>query len=175
MLQKHKKPLDFTPSNFVLRALEKYSSSGSLTPALDIPCGFGRHSILLSKKNCNVLCADYDPDVFRDHWFDGNHDLIPILLDARKELPFRLESFGVIIVVHFYANGLFLKLLNVLKPDGLIIFESIGGQGENWRGLPLKSEFKAGIEKYFNILHYIEKPVGPTKNNITVKMIARKI
>lgn len=174
MIQKHKKPVDQSPSVFVVIALEKFCRTSDLTLVLDLPCGFGRHSLHLSQMNYQVVCADYDPDVFADRWFDASHELTPILLNAKKELPFKSESFGLITIVHFYTDELFTKMSDILQKGGLVIFESFGGQGENWRELPVKDSFKESLDGAFDILYYKEKIVGPEKINITVKLVARK-
>ena len=174
MLQKHKKPVDQSPSVFVIMAIEKFCQPSSLMSVLDLPCGFGRNALCLAEKYHHVVCADYDPDVFVDRWFNTSHDLHPVLLDARKELPFKSETFGLITTVHFYTIELFVKMHEILKTDGIVIFESVGGQGENWRELPTKGNFRKNLDASFEILYLQEKVVGPAKNNITVKMVARK-
>lgn len=176
MIQKHKKPFDLSPSSFFLSAFEKYCPLADLTLALDLPCGFGRHSLYLSQKGYEVVCADYDLDVFRNRWFDLNHyELIPVLLNAKEDLPFKSESFGLITVVHFYTDDLFAKIRDVLKIGGIVIFESFGGQGENWRELPIKGQFRESLEGNFEVLYYNEKVAGPSNSNISVKMVAKKI
>lgn len=174
MVQKHKKSSSQSPSAFLVAALDKFCQSADLKLVLDLPCGFGRHSLYLSQKNHKVVCADYDPDVFANRWFDASHELLPILLNAKKELPFKSESFGLITIVHFYTDELFTKISGILQKGGIVIFESFGGQGNNWRELPTKGYFRESLAGAFEILYFKEKVVGPKKNNITVKMVARK-
>jgi SAM-dependent methyltransferase len=174
MIQKHKKPSNQTPSVFLIAALDKFCQSADLKLALDLPCGFGRHSLYLSQKNHKVVCADYDPDVFADRWSDASHKLLPILLNAKKELPFKLESFGLITIVHFYTDELFTKISGILQKGGIVIFESFGGQGCNWRELPTKRYFRESLDRDFEILYFKQKVVGPEKNRISVKLVARK-
>ncbi len=174
MVQKHKRPSEQITSTFFVSALKKFHQSANLVPALDLPCGFGRHSLYLSQKFDTVVCADYDRDVFYDRWFDGNQSLAPIILNANKNLPFKSESFGLVAIIHFYSNELFANIRYILKPGGIVIFESFGGQGENWRELPAKDNFKESLDGAFEILYFKEKVVGPEKSNITVKMVARK-
>lgn len=174
MVQKHKKLSSQSPSAFLVAALDKFCQPSSLILVLDLPCGFGRNALCLAEKYHHVVCADYDPDVFVDRWFNTSHDLYPVLLDARKELPFKSESFGLITIVHFYTDELFTKISRILQKGGIVIFESFGGQGNNWKELPNKSFFRESIAGAFEILYFKEKVVGQEKNNISVKMVARK-
>jgi len=174
--KKHRKPVDSTPSTFLVDMLKIYAADDKSIPVLDLPCGFGRNALFLHEQGYKVVCADYDDSVFNNHWFDINkHQLQPIILDAMSQLAFAAQSFSLITTIHFYTDGLFEKLHRILRCGGIVIFESFGGQGENWRGLPNQESFKESLQGSFDILYYKERLVGPTKSNITVKMVARKI
>lgn len=175
MIKKHKKPLNQTPSSFLVGAIKKYYPEVTSNPILDLPCGFGRHSLYLVGEGHKVVCADYDSDVFHDRWFECADDLTPMLLDANKEFPFKTETFGLIVVVHFYADNLFSKLRSILRIGGIVIFESVSGCGGNWVDLPAKGEVKDQLGNKFDCLIYKETLAGPMKENVTLKMVARRV
>lgn len=78
------------------------------------------------------------------------------------------------IIIHFYNKNLIENLLDLIKPSGFLIYESIGGNGENWRELGVTGEIKGLLEKQFTFNFYKERLVGPDKKYATVKMVAKK-
>lgn len=65
-------------------------------------------------------------------------------------------------------------MIDTIQPEGYFIYESIAGNGENWRELSLAGEVKRILGKQFIIKHYSERPVGPDKKNAAVKVVAQK-
>jgi len=142
---------------------------------LDAGCGYGRNSVLLSKLNLNVVAADFYCKSFSNSWFASYKNIHPIVLDCRKPLPFKSNSFSAVIVIHFYNENLIENLVDLIKPSGFLIYESIGGNGENWRELDVSGKVKTLLEKQFIISYYKERLVGPEKKYATVKVVAQKI
>lgn len=171
---RHKRPVDKTPSQFITNALVKYQPPKCF-PILDLACGYGRHALHLNNLGYDVVCADFDYDVFRDRWFQSLNDMYPIIFDATKPIPFKDNIFGGVIVVHFYYPGLFLNLKKIIVLKGLIFYESIGGQGANWMELGKEQQVKNELVDEFSFLIYKEKVVGPNKQHATLKMIAKKV
>ncbi|WP_077431861.1 class I SAM-dependent methyltransferase [Pseudomonas sp. C9] len=171
---RHKKPLSDDPSSFlegVLSALTLHEGSA----VLDAGCGYGRNSALLSKYNLNVVAADFSHKSFSNSWYLDHKNINPIVLDCRKPLPFKSNSFSAAIIIHFYNKYLIENLIDIIKPSGFLIYESIGGNGENWRELGVSGEVKKILEKTFIIKHYTERLVGPDKKYATVKLVAQKM
>jgi len=171
---RHKKPLSNDPSSFLeaqLSALNLHKGS----TVLDAGCGYGRNSALLSKHNLNVVAADFSYESFSNSWFLNYKNINPIIMDCRKPLPFKSCSFSAAIIIHFYSKYLIENLIDIIKPAGLLIYESIGGNGENWRELGVTEEVKKILEKKFIIKHYKERLVGPDRKYATVKLIAQKM
>ena len=82
--------------------------------------------------------------------------------------------FGAIVVVHFFLPNLILNLKDYVCEGGLIIFESYGGNGDNWLSLPRVNEIRGQLLSQFDIEYYKETLVGPTKENVSLKMVARR-
>ena len=138
-----------------------------------MPCGFGRHSRLLSKFACEVISADKDKDVFSNSWHSTAPRITPVVLNAEKDLPFKESAFSAIVVVHYYTPGLIAKLSGYLCPNGLLVIESFGGHGNNWEGLPKAGQVAEDLGSGFEVILLKERIVGP-KNNVSFKLVARK-
>lgn len=108
---------------------------GSL--ALDLGCGYGRNSELLSRHFVNVIAADVSCKNFSDLWCLNCKNIHPVILGRGLLLPFLNNAFSVVIVVHLYHEDLIINLIGVIRPGGFFIYESIAGNGENWRELSL--------------------------------------
>lgn len=78
------------------------------------------------------------------------------------------------IVIHFYNENLIENLVDLIKPSGFLIYESIGGNGENWRELDVSGKVKTLLEKQFIINYYKERLVGPEKNMLRSKWLPKK-
>jgi SAM-dependent methyltransferase len=171
---KHKQPLDHTPSSFALRCLahKAITSDGH---ALDLACGYGRHTQVLRAKGFSVVSGDLSIDglnvIKRD--FLSN---CCVCLDARAALPFRDHSFNLVLIVHYVHKGLLSRIPRLVSPGGFLVYETYGGQGENWRSLPVHGELEDELTQSFSLLTKIETYVGPKDSpHVNVKIFAEKL
>ena len=125
--------------------------------------------------NHQVVSADFDPDVFASGWYENINDLDVLVLDANKSLPFKPNSFSMVVIVDFYSEILLQNISEVLCKGGLLLYESYRGHGGNWIELPRKHFVKDLLKDKFTFEIYKESDVGPNKENVTLRMIARKI
>jgi hypothetical protein len=96
-------------------------------------------------------------------------------LDARAELPFTDRAFRLALIVHYVDKGLFARAARVIAPGGFLIYESYGGQGENWRSLPAHGEVENELSGEFSVIRKCTRPVGPKDGpRENVKLFARK-
>ena len=172
-VSRHRKPVDNSPSSFITKSFSKYPAPKNL-PLLDLGCGYGRHSIYFNDMGYKVFAADAHKEVFDSGWNKSVSEVSPIILDGIKPLPFRAETFGAIVIVHFYCPGLFSNIKRLVAPGGIVYYESIGGQGMNWTELGKCQQVKNELVGVFELLIYNEKPTGPRKQYATLKMVARK-
>jgi SAM-dependent methyltransferase len=150
-------------------------------PILDAPCGFARHSFLLSSLGYKVICVDISQKVLdyiseyqKTHIFEKS--LVTIKADLEKEWPFENESLGAILNVHYYGYNLLDKFRGSLVQGGFLYLETPGGQGGNYVDLPLKSIVRTKLERYFKILYYKERSAGPVgSDRVTLKVFAQKL
>jgi SAM-dependent methyltransferase len=96
-----------------------------------------------------------------------------VCLDANVDLPFRDHSFDLVLIVHYVHKGLLSRVARLISPGGFLIYETYGGQGENWRTLPVHGELEEELSPNFSIIKRREAPVGP-KNNVNLKLFAKK-
>jgi SAM-dependent methyltransferase len=97
-----------------------------------------------------------------------------VRVDALAELPFRAEQFDLVLVVHFQLTHVMANLIRLTKPGGLIILETFGAQGENWRDLPRVGEIPKFLASKFSMVHCSESPVRREAERVTLRAIARK-
>jgi hypothetical protein len=79
------------------------------------------------------------------------------------------------VCVHFVALNLFPKFGSSLMEGGYFLFETFGGQGKNYLGLPKQGEVEHLLRDRFDLLFYRERPVGPDAfKAAAVSLLARK-
>ena len=140
--------------------------------ALDLACGYGRHTHLLKSKGYSVVSGDLSIDGLKVIKRDHN---CCVQLDASLELPFRDNSFDLVLIVHFVDKGLLSRLARIISPSGFLIYETYGGQGKNWHSLPVQGELEDELTQNFSILKSRKSYVGPKDDqHVNLKIFARK-
>ncbi len=174
MVLRHKKPVDATPSKFVVEAVQKIKLPAH-SLVLDMPCGYGRNSLFLLSKDFRVCGADYGDPMLHDGWHKSSTNILLVRLDATKRLPFAKGQFDLVVVVHFVAEGLMQNVIPCIKQGGYLIFETYSGVGGNWMVLPCVGEIQSWLMPDFEILSCKERLVGPRKENVSAKILAKKL
>lgn len=165
-------------SPFVSRCLSCAELDHAL-PVLDIPCGRGRHSHLLSDLGYDVVGIDIDMAslvamMTRDRQ-PGAGEVLSVKADARNSLPFCPRSFGLALIIHFVSDGIIPAVGALIAPGGYLIYETFGSNGGNWLQLQNPGEAKKAAAAEFDILAYEERPaVRPGVRAAAVKLFARK-
>lgn len=170
--KKHKQPIDDSESQYLKRCLENKSINGGI--ALDLACGYGRHTNILKLNNFFVISADFSIEslkLIKEKYKSSTC----ICLDAQNELPFNDNTFDLIVIVHYVGKNLLTRITRLLKPEGHLIYETFGGQGENWRFLPQKGELDEELKKEFILINKIERQVVKQFDKYAnVKLFAKK-
>jgi len=163
-------------SAFVVDAIRSARPLSGL--ALDIPSGEGRHSRLLASFGMRVISADLEITALTRSVEAASHAcrqrVAAVRLDATKRLPFKDGIFDLVLIVHFHLQDLLSSVERLVKNDGLLIVESYGGHGENWRTLPLAGDTSAQLSDGFRLIQYKESPVRKNPEHVTVKAVGRK-
>lgn len=122
----------------------------------DLALGFINSYVHVSNIELNLVTT-FKLDLIVDQW------------------PFKDESIGAIINVHFFNEELTRKFVRSLKIGGYLLIETIDGRGENYLELPQQGFIKNILGDSFQIRFFKEKKVGPPNSNAsTVKLLAIK-
>lgn len=146
---------------------------------LDLPCGFGRHSVWLAEMGHMITAVDIDVERVAATQkaianLSGTHSIHCIAADADKPLPLPANFFDLAIVVHYYAPSIFETVARVLKPGGHLIYETFGAQGHNWQALPEIGLVTKLLRPNFDQLDFRERKCGPKNANAVVHALAKK-
>jgi SAM-dependent methyltransferase len=165
---------DPTPSRGVLDLSRSFAIE---SPVLDAPCGTGRNGLYLAGLGFDVVGADRDFGrlIKTRGGYQGKGKLRLVGCDLNGQgVPFERTSFGALLIVHFIPRDWGL-LFDLLRPGGLILIETMGGQGGNFLELPFAGELPNLVIPRFAMEHYRERPVGPpASGKVAAVLIARK-
>ena len=149
-------------------------SSGKV---LDIPCGFGRHSVWLSEAGYSVISADIDTD--RILSFTTISELATPgacsgrVVDANMPLVFVDAPFDIVLIVDFVNLLLLRHVSSWMKSGSLLIYETFANHGENWRSLLPTNLTRSVLEPYFEFVHYESRRCGPIEAEVeTIRFVA---
>ena len=143
---------------------------------LDFASGNGRNSIPLSKKNILVTAIDKDQKKLDKYTSFKNINTICFDLETNEEWPLIKEYYDVIIVVNYLYRPKIKKLINLLKKDGFLFYETFS-QGNEKYGSPKNPNFLLKNRELLDIfsnelltLNFYEGKINC--KNISVKQMA---
>lgn len=130
-------PHDFqTPSAWVVRWAERIPADGRV---LDLACGNGRHARYLAGRGHPVEAVDRDPATLAG--LAGVPGIAPRCADLESgPWPYAGQQFAGIVVVNYLHRPLFPSLLQVLAPEGVLIYETFAAGNERY-GKPSNPAF----------------------------------
>jgi len=95
--------------------------------ALDIAAGKGRNSIALARSGIHVVAVDWSETALSSLALIARREqlaIVPVIADLEKSLPFRPDSFDIVLNVSFLERGLFPSLMTVLRIGGMLLFDT---------------------------------------------------
>ncbi len=107
---------------------------------LDFASGNGRNCIPLSKKNIMVTAIDRDQEKLNKYKNFKNINSICFDLETSEEWPLTKEYYDVIIVVNYLYRPKIKELINLLKKDGFLFYETFSLGNEKY-GSPKDPNF----------------------------------
>jgi len=173
MVTEHRRPRGNSPSQFIVNAASDLALPAGF-PILDLACGYGRNSVFLTEQGYEVVAADFCRKMLVDGWCTSNPLVRPVNLNARLPLPFVDSSFAAVIVVHFYAVGLFRNIRNMVVPGGYIFYESISARGGNANELPAPGVAQEDLVPEYTFLEHQERLISGARSRATLRLIARR-
>ena len=143
---------------------------------LDFASGNGRNSIPLSKKNIIVTAIDKDQKKLNKYKNFNNINTICFDLETKEEWPLVREYYDVIIVVNYLFRPNVKNLINLLKKDGFLFYETFSLGNEKY-GSPKNRNFllknRELLEIFSNELLPLSFYDGKIKGkNISIKQMA---
>ena len=125
-----------TPSPWIVKFASLIKSQGLV---LDLACGSGRHAKWLAQQDYQVHALDRDPIATANmRGIDGINITIVDLETA--EPPIFEHSYDGIIVSRYLHRPLLATLATILKPDGVLIYETFMRGNERF-GKPTNPDF----------------------------------
>jgi SAM-dependent methyltransferase len=117
------------PSPFVLAQEAALRAAARHGPVLDLACGRGRHARLLAAWGLRVVALDRDREALSGLAAAARAEglaLSPLRADAEAPcgLPFRPACFGAVLVTRFLHRPLAPRLAALLRPGGLLVYET---------------------------------------------------
>ena len=180
----HDELKSLAPSPFLLKFAPAIVRQSRMEPILDVACGGGRNAVLIAYLGARVIGVDIDLqraqqglNRLRGTLFGECLDRITLLKCdlIRGAWPFGSESMGGVVNVHFLHEPLISRFLDSLKPDGLLLVETVGGHGENFRELPTAGSLRRLVGENLNLREYRERPCGPPElGRVVVKLLGTK-
>ena len=151
---------------------------------LDVASGYGRHAFHLARLGASVTCLDnnakalaaIDARVAGDGGGALPRLLSTQLIDLERDVwPYAAESAGGIVCVHYLRPRLLRLVAETLKLRGVLLLETIGGQGRNYLDLPPADAVRQALTGWFTFDSFQERRVGPAHANaVAVKAFGRK-
>jgi tellurite methyltransferase len=117
------------PSRLLLRFLPELRAAARLGPVVDLACGRGRNAIAIAQAGTGVIGIDRDRGFLAELQAVAAAGSLPVAL-ARADLespagpPLARRSCGAIAVFRFLHRPLCAELVEVLRPGGLLLYET---------------------------------------------------
>ena len=171
-------PKNIKPSIWVEQVTSKIEHVGNL---IDIACGEGRHSKLLSKKFF-VYAVDKNNDYLNNLKNISDLQTIYQDLESDKEWDFSNKKFNVVLVTNYLFRKKLPDLFKLVKLNGYIIYETFAVGNEKY-GRPtnpnylLKSKELLKIKpENFNIIEFYEgKKNENSKKSIVQRLLSKRV
>ncbi|HZO92493.1 MAG TPA: class I SAM-dependent methyltransferase [Candidatus Baltobacteraceae bacterium] len=145
---------------------------------VDVPCGFGRHTLLALDGGFSVIAIDISAE--RIAHLEGavraRRDAAQcrtIVGDVDAFDFGKLGPFDVAVVTDFVSTPLLLALTENLRPQGHLIHATFGARGGNAIDLPKRGEVAAALEASCDLLIYEERP-AQLQDSAVVRCLARR-
>ena len=120
----------FAPSGWVVR----WAPLIARGTVLDLACGEGRHARFFLDRKIDVVAVDRDPQDIPGARF------VQADLEGGRPWPLPGEQFEGVVVTNYLHRALFPRILEALKPGGVLLYESFMLGNERY-GRPSNPEF----------------------------------
>ena len=130
---------------------------------LDLACGSGRHTRFLLERGIKVTALDHDISQLKDMPKNENLIIIEHDLEGSSPWPFASQAFAGIVVVNYLYRPLFVKILDSLAPNGVLIYQTFAVGNEKY-GRPRNPQYLLSDEELLKVfgkhLHVVQYSHG---------------
>jgi SAM-dependent methyltransferase len=155
------------PAPFFAEQLPTLRRAAALGPVLDVACGRGRHALAAAEAGARVLGLDRNLEALRALAAAARlHDLpvLPVQVDLETGdgLPVGPGSCGAVLVFRYLHRPLAQALQAVLRPGGLLLYETFTRDQRDLGHGPRNADFLldpgelAGLFPRLRTVHYWE-------------------
>ena len=137
---------------------------------LDFASGNGRNCVPFIKKNITVTAIDIDQDKLNKYKNFKNINTVCFDLETAHEWPLVKEYYDVIIVVNYLYRPKIKKLINLLKKDGFLFYETFSLGNEKY-GYPKNPNFLLKSRELLDIFSNELLPLSFYEGEINCKNI----
>ena len=166
-----------TPADWLVQHVNLLPKSGD---ALDVACGHGRHAFWFAQRGLRVRALDRDAAAIADIQRDAQRAGLPLTAEVfdleQPGVSLGHQRFDVIVVVHYLHRPLFTALLEALRPDGLLIYETFT-LAQAARGKPTNPDFLLGegeLRRLIAPLEVLDYREGTFGDREVASAVARK-
>lgn len=117
---------ELEPSEFFRAGEGWLREAGALGPVVDLACGRGRHALAAARLGLSVLALDRDESALRALQRRAPPRLTCVRtdLEAGYGIPVAPHSCGAVLVFRFLFRPLASGIMELLKPGGLLLYET---------------------------------------------------
>jgi SAM-dependent methyltransferase len=126
------------PSPWFARHARWVREAAALGPVLDLACGRGRHALAAASLGARTVGIDRDPEALKTLLGEalrlaprGALTAVRADLETAGALPLRPESCGAILVFRYLHRPLAPALAALLRPGGLLLYETFTKEQRN--------------------------------------------
>ena len=147
---------------------------------LDLACGNGRHLRLLHALNYRVTGVDRDLSGLRDLAATQDVELLERDLEDGSPFPLVRRQFEGVIVTNYLHRPLLPSLVDLVAPDGLLLYETFAMGNENFGrpGNPAfllrPGELLDAVQGRLQVVAYEHGEVGVPKPGVLQRIAARR-
>jgi SAM-dependent methyltransferase len=106
---------------------------------LDLAAGHGRHAVFFAGRGARVLAVDRDAGALATYASTPGVETRVVDLEAGR-WPFEAQRFDAIVAIHYLHRPLLKHILNALKDDGVVLYETFAVGNEAY-GKPTNPDF----------------------------------
>jgi SAM-dependent methyltransferase len=173
------------PAALLRAEWERLVAASKLGPILDVACGSGRNALPLARAGLPVLGLDRSRERLASLRSSAAREQLPLFgvradLEAEGSIPIATASAGAVVVFRYLHRPLAPELERVLRPGGLLVYETFTVRHREVAEHPRNPAFLLqpgelpALFPALETLHYEEASVSTPHPAAVARLVARK-